>query len=509
MINSRIQIGLISGLLIALGVGLTLYKAVSLNLPLVPGEYREVWTVESKTSFTPAGGPVNVGLRLPAALAGWTILDEHFVSSGFGFSIMQEPETVSTARWTRQSLDHPTTLYYKMQIYRARADRELPALEVEVPVKPLLEADQQAAMDRVVQRIQQQSSDRESFTLLLLQELLRESQDQDILFLLNSYSGDSLEMILHSLASAGIPAHELRGIELEDGRRRQTLSSLIELYSGEKWIIANPSTARLGLPDNFFIWQRGDGAILNLIGGRNSSLEFALVSNSLPAKAVLGMEQRAEEFALLDFSIYSLPVEQQGIFKGLLLIPVAALVVVVMRLLVGVQTSGTFMPILIALAFIQTTLLVGLIIFLVLIGSGLWIRSYLSRLNLLLVARVATVIIVVILLMAALAVTSYKLGLDQILTVTFFPTVIVAWTIERMSILWEEEGGHEVLIQGSGSLLVAVLAYLAMSNNLVEHLTFNFPELTLSLLGMILLLGKYTGYRLSELYRFRDLAGKE
>jgi len=184
-------------------------------------------------------------------------------------------------------------------------------------------------------------------------------------------------------------------------------------------------------------------------------------------------------------------------------------VVVVMRLLVGVQTSGTFMPILIALAFIQTTLLVGLIIFLVLIGSGLWIRSYLSRLNLLLVARVATVIIVVILLMAALAVTSYKLGLDQILTVTFFPTVIVAWTIERMSILWEEEGGHEVLIQGSGSLLVAVLAYLAMSNNLVEHLTFNFPELTLSLLGMILLLGKYTGYRLSELYRFRDLAGKE
>ena len=200
--------------------------------------------------------------------------------------------------------------------------------------------------------------------------------------------------------------------------------------------------------------------------------------------------------------------EQQGIFKGLLLIPVAALVVVFMRVLVGVRTSGTFMPILIALAFIQTTLLVGLAIFLSLIGLGLWIRSYLSHLNLLLVARVATVIIMVILLMAALAVISYKLGIDQVLTVTFFPTVIVAWTIERMSILWEEEGGHEVLIQGGGSLLVAVMAYLVMSNHLVEHLTFNFPELTLSLLGVILLLGKYTGYRLSELYRFRDMGAK-
>jgi hypothetical protein len=52
------------------------------------------------------------------------------------------------------------------------------------------------------------------------------------------------------------------------------------------------------------------------------------------------------------------------------------------------------------------------------------------------------------------------------------------------------------------------MAYLVMSNHLVEHLTFNFPELTLSLLGVILLLGKYTGYRLSELYRFRDMGSK-
>ncbi|MEM8661521.1 MAG: 7TM domain-containing protein, partial [Pseudomonadota bacterium] len=43
------------------------------------------------------------------------------------------------------------------------------------------------------------------------------------------------------------------------------------------------------------------------------------------------------------------------------------------------------------------------------------------------------------------------------------------------------------------------------SNEVVKHLTFNFPELTLSILALILLTGKYTGYRLSELYRFRDM----
>jgi hypothetical protein len=30
----------------------------------------------------------------------------------------------------------------------------------------------------------------------------------------------------------------------------------------------------------------------------------------------------------------------------------------------------------------------------------------------------------------------------------------------------------------------------------------------LTLLGVILLFGKYTGYRLSELYRFRDMGAK-
>lgn len=108
-------------------------------------------------------------------------------------------------------------------------------------------------------------------------------------------------------------------------------------------------------------------------------------------------------------------------------------------------------------------------------------------------------------MMATTAILSYKFGLDRALTVTFFPTIILAWTIERMSILWEEDGWEEVVKQGGGSLLVAILSYMVMTNSLVEHLTFNFPELTLSLLAVILLLGKYTGYRLSELYRFSDL----
>ncbi|MEY6431376.1 inactive transglutaminase family protein [Thioalkalicoccus limnaeus] len=504
MIASKTQVALVAGILLLFGLGLTAYKTTTLGFPLFPGEYREVWTIESKISFRPKDEPLTIELKLPQGLGGWTLIEEHFASSGFGFSV-QELNDHRVARWTREGLDRPTTLYYKIQTYRA-TETSLPDAPPRRIRKPTLEPDQLAAMDRVVALLRERSSSIETFTELMIQEINRRTLDQDVAFLLGTYQADRATIMLDILAYADIPAQRVRGIALEDGRRRQTISSLIEVHNGTNWVLYHPTTAKPGLPRHFFVWERGDEAILTVVGGHSSSLEFALLSNNLPAKTVMGMEHRAQQYALVDFSIYALPVEQQGVFKTLLLVPVGALVVVFLRLFVGIRTSGTFMPVLIALAFIETTLLVGLALFIVLVSIGLWIRSWLSRLNLLLVARVSTVVIVVILLMAMFALVSYKLGIHQALTVTFFPTIIIAWTIERMSILWEEDGPHEVLIQGGGSLLVAVLAYLVMTTRIVEHLTFNFPELLVSLLAVIILIGRYTGYRLSELYRFRDLA---
>jgi len=502
--SSRIQIVLVAGILIAIGLGLTLYKRIELGFPLLPGERQDVWTLESKISFKPKDGPVEISMLMPEPRAGWVLLDEHFASSGFGFSVSQTEDGARQARWTRQSLERPTTLYYKLQTYRAETMGLGPSPVPEI-IPPELTDDRRAAMERVVAKLRERSSGPASFTSLLLQQLVNDNLDQDTAFLFASYRAGRLGVIMDVLAFAGIPAQRVKGVFLEDGRRRQQMSTLVEVFDGEGWHLFDPGTAREGLPENFFVWERGERFILDVIGGESSQLEFALVKNTLPVKTVLSLEQEAGDKLMLDFSIYALPVEQQGMFKGLLLIPVGALVVVLLRVLVGIRTSGTFMPILIALAFIQTTLLTGLVIFLLVVGAGLWIRSYLSHLNLLLVARITAVVILVILLMAALSIVSYKLGFNQALTVTYLPTIILSWTVERMSILWEEEGPHEVLIQGGGSLLAAVLAYLAMTLDLVEHLTFNFPELMISLMGVVLLLGKYTGYRLSELYRFRYL----
>jgi hypothetical protein len=43
----------------------------------------------------------------------------------------------------------------------------------------------------------------------------------------------------------------------------------------------------------------------------------------------------------------------------------------------------------------------------------------------------------------------------------------------------------------------------------LKHLFFVFPELLLCVLAVMLLLGRYSGYRLLELVRFRALAAPD
>jgi cellulose synthase/poly-beta-1,6-N-acetylglucosamine synthase-like glycosyltransferase len=86
--------------------------------------------------------------------------------------------------------------------------------------------------------------------------------------------------------------------------------------------------------------------------------------------------------------------------------------------------------------------------------------------------------------------------------------VIISMVIERMSIVWEERGAATAIREGIGSLAIAALAYVVMSIDILAYWVTVFPEINLVVLGLIVALGRYTGFRLSELSRFRQLAVK-
>lgn len=503
--SSRSQVYLLAFMFFALGIGLTLYKNQSLGFPLLPGQSEEVWTVESKVTFEATGSPITVSMILPQTGSNMTVLAESFSAPKYGFRVKEENDQ-RRAIWTQRSAEGPQTIYYKLDVVKNEDPSSLAPPSQLKSSSLTLTAEQESRAKDFLETIRASSADNLSFTIEMVNQLrtLKESNKRSVNSEFKKKSVSELSLIL--LEVEGIPSRLVRGVALEDGRRKQKAVDLIEIYNNEKWIIINPENGEEGTPDDVFVWQRGGVSLLDLEGGVKSKVRFSTIENNQPAKTVALDKSNVEQSAFIDFSIYSLPTESQSAFKRILLVPIGALVVVLLRIIVGLKTSGTFMPILIALAFIDTTPLAGLAIFLSIVSVGLWIRGYLSRMNLLLVARISAVVIIVIGLMGFMSVISYKLGMTQALTVTFFPMIILAWTIERMSIIWEEDGPKEVMMQGGGSLFVALMAYFAMTNPVIEHITFNFPEMLLVILAITLVIGQYNGYRLTELYRFRDLA---
>lgn len=485
-------------MLIFSGLALSVHRHLTSDVPWLPGEKRHVWSIEAKIDFLGQNQPAKVSLAIPDTQPGFERLAEHTASPGYGLDFV-ESEAGRRAEWSIRQASGQQTLYYRVDmLVRDESRDEKTAMPP--PLRSTLSGNGPyvtAARD-LLQNARERSAD--SYTLA--RELIREFDTQVQNSQLLTQRQGRAAWLVDLLMEAGVPAREVFVLTLEDGRRRQQLQSYLQVFNGNEYELFDIHSGRQGLAKNQLMWEYHSGALLDLIGGSRSTVFFSVIEQETPASTMLlGMQTR--ESPLLDFSIHSLPLEEQTVFKGLLLIPVGVLVVVFLRIIIGLRTSGTFMPVLIAMAFIQTSLVTGLVGFVLVVSIGLMIRSYLSQLNLLLVARISAVIISVIVMIAAFSVIAYQIGLAEGLKITFFPMIILSWTIERMSILWEEEGPKEVLVQGSGSLFVALIAYMLMTNEIVRHLTFNFIGLQLVFMALVLILGNYTGYRLSEIRRFK------
>lgn len=495
--NSRATIWFIVGLLVILGLATAVLRHDKTGIPWLPGERTSVWQVEARVDFTAIGGPVTASLSIPESIPGFRIVEEQSASAGYGYSIVNV-DGDRRGEWTRREAQGSQSLYFSASFLPEESAPE--AVETPPKPNPVFWSDaEETAATALIAQAQNASSSPRSLARELAASLRAESTEQNAALLL-ARNDSRVSLLAKLLNAAELPTRSVMGLLLEDARRRRSLTPMLEFFDGDNWRLIDPAQGIIDTPQDLLLWHRSGRSVLDVTGGQKSRLSFSMIRQSVSAVQIATERNGDSLFTLI--GVHRLPIEEQSMFKLLLLLPLGAAVVVLFRVLIGIQTAGTFMPILIALVFLQTSLLPGLISFVSVVILGLLMRSYLSYLNLLLVARIAALIVLVIVIISLLSIVGYQLGISTGMVITFFPMIIIAWTIERLSILWEEEGPRDVLLQGSGSMLVAVTAYLLMGSPLAQHLSFNFPELNLVLLAMILAMGQYTGFKLTELRRF-------
>jgi hypothetical protein len=506
----RLHLYTLAGALAAAGLALFAYKAIVLGFPLRPEERTDVWRVEVQIRFEAEGGASKVEMYVPVRTGAYTVVDQSFISPGYGITTERDPGHGMRAVYSVREAKGTQVLYYRAVVQRgpeAGAGERDPQPPVAPPDYKGRDAERTAAQSIVAAALKQ-SADPATLVALLVKRLRDAKPGDEASFLLGREPG-SLKLAgtaTDLLQLAGIPARVVNGLVLVPERRDAQFLRWLEYYANGRWQTHYPAEPTAEALRYYLPWWRGHRPFVQLSGGTELDHRISTSRSYELAIHTAVTRQRELEKRLVEFSLFGLPLQVQALFRTLVVIPAGVFLLVILRNIVGVKTFGTFMPVLIALAFRQTGLAWGLAFFATVVAFGLAVRFYLERLKLLLVPRVASVVIVVILILAGLTVVSFRLGLERGLSIGLFPIVILTFTIERMTLVWEERGAREALQQGLGSVLVGALCYLVMNLRIVEHLLFVFPELLLVLLAATLLLGRYSGYRLTELRRFRVLA---
>ena len=198
----------------------------------------------------------------------------------------------------------------------------------------------------------------------------------------------------------------------------------------------------------------------------------------------------------------------------LLLFPLVVTLIAAARHLFGLRGFGIFTPAVIAVAFLATGLPLGLGLFLgtlliaaVSRAATRWLKlQYLPRLSLLIL------FISIGILAAFLAippVSDFGFRISDLTNVGIFPILLLILLTETFISAEISHGVRFALRITVETLFLAVASYLIMDLGALQSWVLSHPEATiLSLLSANILLGKFTGLRLLEYWRFRELLRK-
>ena len=507
--------------LLALGLAIFVWKTVGLGLPLAPSQPEGLWRVELVVRAQGQGRRGSVRVPLPSSGPGQVIFDEHASSDRLLFAIRTEGEQ-RTGVWSGR-LEGVHEIVYGFRAELSEVQTPLPPGPEQEPPRSVRDrwgrprADLPADAPEIAPVLAElrlpgpeDPAGRLRLIFAFVSDEIGEvaTGSDHALLALAAREGSAegqVRLLVSLLRAVGIPARPVLGLAVRPESALAT-EPWAEAWLGGEWIPMSPAAG-------FFATRPAD--LLALHAGSLDLLEATGVQAIGHRYRGMREQLRPEELAtmmvpsqplLARVSLHRLPLGTQGVLRALLLFPLGALVISIFRNVIGFETFGTFMPILIAFALRSTSLAVGLVMVGSVIVLGILGRLVLDRLRLLLVPRLSILLCLVVLAITALALAGEGLGRLELGGGVLFPIVILTMLVERFSVTLAEEGLRPALARAAWSTLVAVIVYPIFRSVFAEHLMFGFPELVICAMGLLVWLGAYTGYRVTDLIRFRLFA---
>lgn len=484
------------------------YKIKYFGFSINPHDETNVWLVEGAISYTATGEPIKITLNAPNNS---TIIGDSINAEGYHV-LEQKSKHRKIVEFTAEPKKEGSEekIYYRVlllenaKIDNVETNKKVPEVDM-----PYFDEAQQESANKILAYAKSMSSGDIVSNLIKVLNQKPALEEVQTFIPLKVDQMEIFNIAKYILALENIPVRMIRGVKLQENKSFQKPDLLLEAYVNGEWKIYNLENGQTGIPENFLIFQNGGESLLDVEGGKNSKILFSVLKNKYSNLFLSKYKAKTNSMdSTFKYSMFNLPIREQNMLKVITVFPLAILSIVILRNIVGISTLGTFTPMLIAMSFVQTGLFNGLLSFVFLITVGLLIRRIFSKMQLLLVPRISSIVILVIFLIQIITVVAYNFNIEIGLSLLFFPLIITAWIIERSSIIIDESGEKAAIKQNIITLIVATFTYLVISSEQIRYIMYVFNEINISILFLIMLIGTYTGYRLTEIKRFKPILNK-
>jgi hypothetical protein len=192
----------------------------------------------------------------------------------------------------------------------------------------------------------------------------------------------------------------------------------------------------------------------------------------------------------------------------LLMFPVIVTFIAFFRQIIGIKAFGIYTPSIVIFAFLAIGIKYGAAIFISVILVGMLARLILKRLRMLYLPRIAITLSIVAFSILFILVLGGSFQRTGLAAVSIFPLLIMITIVEKFITAQIEKGNRAALILALETLIISVAGYYLASWDVFIEAMIKYPWTVLFIIPINIFMGKWTGMRLSEYFRFREVLKK-
>ncbi|EKE12567.1 MAG: hypothetical protein ACD_13C00173G0001, partial [uncultured bacterium] len=192
----------------------------------------------------------------------------------------------------------------------------------------------------------------------------------------------------------------------------------------------------------------------------------------------------------------------------LLLLPFVTFIIAFSRNVVGIRGFGIFLPAALSVVFVATGPVVGIGLFLVIVAVSTFVRLILRKLKVKLqyLPRMSFILWAVVFAVLGVLFLAPVLNFPALANVSIFAVLVLILLAEEFNRVQLGKSAKTAVNLTFETLILSFISYFFLTLEPLRGFVLLHPEISLITVAIAdLLLGKYTGLRVMEFYRFRKL----